>query len=178
MSTPARPAEVAALNDAIAAKPTATLIDAARRLVEARAKMAGTVAILKARADAFAAENAALFDDKKRIEGEIAAAEADVKSLARAHYDATKDKAPMKGVTIKEFDVLVYDPAQAFAWAQEKKMALVPESLDAKAFEKIAAVTPLSFVARKKEPQVQIGKTIELPESEPLTYEDVLGGAE
>lgn len=177
MSAPARPAEVAALNDAIATKPTATLIDAARRLVEARASLSAAKAGLDARAAAFAEENVALMVEKRAADSAVAAAEADVKSLARAYYDATQDKTPMKGVTIKEFDVYTYDPAQAFAWAQEKKMALVPESLDVNAFEKIAAATPLPFVTKKKEPQVQIGKEIKLPEPD-LTLEDVLGGVE
>lgn len=161
---------------------TATLIDAARRLVEARTQAEQVRAALAYRSENFARENAWLVEDKRTADALVAAAEADVKSLARAHYDATEDKTPFKGVTIKEFDVLVYDPAQAFAWAQEKKMALVPESLDVKAFEKIAGVTPLSFVTKKKEPQVQIGKTIEvpaaMPETELAALDEMRGSAE
>ena len=182
MSQPARPAEVAALNDAIAAKPTATLIDAARRLVEARAKVEQASLIYRAKVAEFTERYAWLAEDKKSAEALVAAAEADVRSLARAHYDATQDKTPMKGVTVKEFDVLVYDPKIAFAWAQEKKMALVPESLDVKAFEKIAGATPLPFVTKKKEPQVQIGKMIEVPDLPPATtdveLDEILGGVE
>jgi hypothetical protein len=57
---------------------------------------------------------------------------------------------------VKEKTELVYDPAQAFTWAREKQMALVPESLDRRAFEKIAKATPLEFVTEKITPVAQI----------------------
>lgn len=49
-----------------------------------------------------------------------------------------------------------YDDTAALAWARETKMALVPESLDRKNFEKIAKATPLPFVTYRQEPRVTL----------------------
>jgi len=181
MSQPARPAEVAALNDAIA-KPTATLIDAARRLVEARAKAEEVGLIYRAKLAEFNERFAWLVEDKKGAEALVTAAEIDVRSLARAHYDATQQTKPITGVEIKLYKVYEYSPARAFEWARETKMALIPESLDVEAFKKIAAATNLPFVAVSMDPRVTLGKVIEIPDvpsSATLAELDaLLGGVE
>lgn len=169
MSTPAPRAVVAELNEKIG-KPTVTLIDAARRLVDVRAKAENASLLLHAKLAEFNERYAWLAEDKKTADAAVAEAEADVKALARAHFDATGEKKPVVGIEIKVYDVLKYDSAQAFAWAQNKGMALIPECLDVKAFEKIAKATALPFVTLGQDPRVQIGKVIEVP---PLSFADV-----
>ena len=162
MSQPAPATRVAELNSNIRA--TRTLHDAASRLVEARDRAEVIRAALAERQAAFQAEFAWLFEDKKAAEVAVMQAEADVRTLARAHYDATRQTKPIPGIEVKLFKVLKYEAARAFEWARETKLALVPESLDTKAFEKIASVTDLPFVTREEDPRVQLGKTIDVPE--------------
>ena len=90
----------------------------------------------------FDAEYAPLIGEFKQASAAVDAAEIALKAVAIDQYLVTKDKALSPGVTVKEFDVLQYDADAAFAWAKETKMALVPESLDKKAFEKIAKASP------------------------------------
>ena len=165
MSTPAPATRVAELNASIRA--TRTLHDAASRLVEARLAVETNREVLAARQAKFNEENACIIEGKRAADAALAAAEADVRTLARAHYDATKQTKPIPGIEVKEFDVFSYDSARAFEWAKQTGLALVPESLDETAFLKIAKATPLPFVTRAKEPRVQLGKTIEVPEAAP-----------
>lgn len=139
-----------------------TLTEAALRLLNARLAATATLEALAARRAAFDAETAPLVAEKARREADIAQCEADVKALARAHYDATGDKTPLTGVEVKLYNTMAYADGDALAWAKRTNMALVPESLDRKAFEKIAAAAPLDFVTYGKEPRVTLGKRIEI----------------
>ena len=165
MSQPASAGLVAELNAKIRA--TRTLNDAARRLIAARNDADDLRDEFARRHAKFNADNAALIENRKLAEADVAAAEADVRSLARAHYDATKQTKPIPGIEIKVFKVLRYEPTRAFEWARETKLALVPQSLDTKAFEKIASVTDLPFVTREEDPRVQLGKVIDVPTDVP-----------
>lgn len=137
-----------------------TLQQAVQRLALARQAEAFASEALRVKRDAFAAENAALIATEKEMKLAVAQAEADVRALGLAAYNATKDKAPMGGVTIKLFTRLRYDATRAFQWAKEKAMCLVPEQLDVAAFEKVAKATTLDFVTIDQEPQVTIAKDL------------------
>lgn len=86
----------------------------------------------------------------------VATAERDVRALAEAEYKETQEKRPAPGIVVQERNSLVYDDDAAFAWAKETGMALTPESLDRKAFEKIAKATAIPFVAVVVEPKITI----------------------
>ena len=60
------------------------------------------------------------------------------------------------GVEIVLTSTMDYDKGLAIAWAQVKQMALIQESLDAKAFAKIAKATRLPFVTYDKMASVRI----------------------
>lgn len=135
---------------------SAALIAAMRTVVDARAEAFAATEALKLKREQFAADNAALLTHEKEKKLEVERAEANAKVLIALHYSQTKDTAPVAGATVKLFKTLRYDAARAFAWAKEKGMALVPEQLDVKAFEKIASATPIDFVTHDVEPRVQL----------------------
>jgi hypothetical protein len=84
-----------------------------------------------------------------------------LRAIVAEHYKLTADKRPSAGIEVKTRSTLRYDRDAAFAWAKETKMALVPESLDVKAFEKIAKATPLPFVQTVDEPMVTIATDLD-----------------
>lgn len=123
---------------------TITITDTLRNLHEARdlhARLSGQLREAQQRHDA---------DYYREIEGWAAVAalistfETQVKALAHAIDPHTSTP----GVTVKHFATMHYELPAALAWAQATRMALVPESLDVRAFEKIAraSVGALDFV--------------------------------
>jgi hypothetical protein len=135
---------------------SAALRDQLRRLADARANHVSLVDELTARRAAFDLANNYLLDGIAEIGSMIATAEADVRALAVSTYGMTGDKKPAPGVEIVLASKMDYPEGEAFAWAQQTGMALVPQSLDRKAFEKIAKATPLPFVIYRQEPSVRI----------------------
>lgn len=85
-------------------------------------------------------------------------AEIKLRELTLEAYAQTGNKAPMKGVGIREVTELEYDNKNAFDWAVEHKMAL---KLDTSAFEKIAKASPLDFVEVSHPPQATIATQLE-----------------
>lgn len=88
-------------------------------------------------------------DLKARVDGLELALRAD----ALLHYMETGEAKAAPGLEVKQFTKLTYEDADAFAWAQEHKVAL---KLDTKTFEKVAAASPLPFVTISKESRAQI----------------------
>lgn len=130
-------------------------------LRDCRRTAAERAAELAAKREAFDRENAVLIQTTKLAQDAVAAAETSVRAVAGEVYATTQDAKLCAGVTVKLFDVLSYDAAKAFEWAKQTNMALVPESLDKKAFEKIAKATTLPFVAIEKEPRVTIATDLD-----------------
>jgi hypothetical protein len=91
----------------------------------------------------------------------VESAEMGLKALALAHYKLTGEQAPTPGVAVKLFETLDYALDVAFAWAKEKGLALIPEQLNVRAFEKIAKATPLPFVTVTKTPSAQISTDLD-----------------
>lgn len=87
---------------------------------------------------------------------EVEAAEARLKADVVAAYQATGDTAPAWGVKVKLQTVLDYQEEAALEWARRTGLALIPESLDRKAFEKLAKATTLDFVTANTVPQAQV----------------------
>lgn len=146
------------------AVPTAgleALAEQVARVAALRRNVAALSATYRAKREAFDADTADLCGLREAEEADLAAAERTVCALALSHYEATQDKAPTLGVAIKLFESLDYDPDAAFAWAKEKQMALVPESLDRKAFERIAKATSLPFVSVSTEARAQIARDLD-----------------
>ena len=94
--------------------------------------------------------------DKRAMEAEDSA----IRGLAMVAYETTGNKAPCAGVSLVITKKLRYDDADAFAWAKQTGMALQPESLDRKAFEKIASAAPLPFVQVEEVPAARIASDL------------------
>jgi hypothetical protein len=98
-----------------------------------------------------------------------------IKQAALAEYQATKQKDPITGITVKIYKVIKYDAEKAEAWAKEK----MPEMLvlDEKAFEKyakaVADVAPVPCVEYLDDPRPQIASDLSdyLPQ-EPTSEEE------
>ena len=139
----------------------ATQLEAVRRVAEARRRFA----------DARAAVDGPMNTLKEQLAGEIAAmqaaslsvtqAEAELRALALAAYEASGEKKPFPGVALQVRTKLEYDPAAALAWAREAHIAVVPEQLDTKAFEKIAGATDLPFVTKLAVPVATIASDLD-----------------
>lgn len=77
-------------------------------------------------------------DEAQKAGGEaVAELEAAVRVAALAEYRQTQNKHPQPGVEIKMNTVVGYDPAKALDWAKEHRIALVPESLNAKEYKEL-----------------------------------------
>lgn len=135
---------------------SAALITAMRTVADARAEAFAATEALRLKREQFAADNAALLEHEKTKKLEVERAEANAKALVAVHYEQTQDQAPVPGATVKLFATMQYDEARALEWSRATKLALVPESLDKRAFEKIAKATPLAFVTYGQDPRVQL----------------------
>lgn len=136
------------------------LMTAMRAVADARAEHFTASEQLYALQVAFAETNKQLIADVAAKKAAVFQAEANAKALIALQFQQTKDRAPIAGAEVKLFKTLRYDVARAFTWAKEKGLALIPEQLDVKAFEKIAAVTELEFVTRDVDPRVQLAGSL------------------
>lgn len=131
-----------------------------RALADLRAYLAAVTDALSQKRAQFNAENAEILGHAKTISDAVATAELQVRTLARLAYERTGEKAPAPGVEIKVAKAYSWEPAAALAWAQQTRMCLVPESLDEKAFTKIAKAAPLPFVRITEEPRAFIASQL------------------
>lgn len=140
-----------------------TTIDLRGRLEQvhrARTALATITATIRAQREAFEASIAELVEIQKVQQQTVAEAEVAAKAAATYVYAEKHEKKPHDGVEIKLFSTMEYDDAQALAWARETKLCLVPESLDRKAFEKVAKATELPFVRQGEEVRVQLASDL------------------
>lgn len=139
---------------------TEQLKEQVQRVARARLALQNAQQSLAEVRNAFDADNRILIDAVKGNAAEVDAAEDALRALTLANFERTGEKKPVAGVEVKERNTLSYSPDEAMSWARETKMALKPESLDVKAFEKIAKATDLPFVAVIVEPQVNIASDL------------------
>ena len=132
-----------------------------RRVAELRRQEAVLGDAVQEKRLAFEATIVTELSAKRGATAMLEQAEAALKALTLAHYEQTGEKKPVTGVQVKEITGLDYDKAVAFEWAKERKMAVVPESLDVKAFEKIAKATPLDFVTEIVTPRAEIASKLD-----------------
>lgn len=139
---------------------SAAIRNALRLVADARADADAATEALKLKRALFASENAALTEHEASMKKVADVFETQAKSVLLAHFTATGEKSPVTGGEIKMFATMGYLHEDALKWARDKNMALVPESLDAKAFEKIAKATPLAFVVYGEEPRASIASQL------------------
>jgi hypothetical protein len=110
-----------------------------------------------------AAFEATIVHEAQALEAEKRAMEAEdsaIRGLAMVAYETTGNKQPAPGVSVAVVKKLRYDKAEAFAWAKQAGMAIQPEQLDVKAFEKIAAAAELPFVEVEQVPSARIASDL------------------
>ena len=143
-----------------------TLTQLTAAVARARAAEAGLAGRVKALKEEQAAALAPHLAELKAAQLAVEQAETEAKARAVAEWNATpaeaRTKKLLEGVGIQEREVFTYDQEKAFAWAQEKKLALIPESLDVKAFESFVKTSPATFpfVTRTMEPVATLAKDL------------------
>jgi hypothetical protein len=140
---------------------TAELTTMTRFVADQRRGYAEAKAALAAAHADFEATHRPLFDAVKIAGSTLDMVEKSLKAdVLRFHTEQPAAPLP-PGVSIRNFAKLDYDPDAAFAWAQEKNMAITPACLDVKAFESIAKATPLPFVTALTTPTVALAKDLD-----------------
>lgn len=135
---------------------TAGLTEAVRSVHETRQALATTEATIREQRAAFEAQIAGLLANQKAQRAAVEQAEVALKAMVTLAYAETHEKKPVLGVEVKTFQTIRYDEARALEWGRTAGMCIVPESLDRKAFEKVAKATALPFVEYGEEVRVQI----------------------
>ena len=162
MSSPVEVAESTSRKAVAYATRKEQLPERLRDLASLRRRAAELKASLEARKAAFDTEHAALIAEAKSASEEVSVAEGAVKLLGLEMYHLDRSQKQLApGVTVKEKSTLHYSLDDALAWARETKLALLPESVDVKSFEKIAKATAIDFVVTIIEPQVQLASDLD-----------------
>lgn len=115
---------------------------------------------LKAKREEFEASISTEVQSVNVARAALAESESNARALIVAIYETSGDKKPAEGASVRLTTKLTYTDEDALAWAREKKMALIPESVDRKALEKIAKVTPLPFVTITEEPSATLASDL------------------
>lgn len=137
------------------------LVDRVRQLAQERAALATDKMLYDAAFAEFSAKSAPLFASMRAKEAAVKASELSVRALAVAEYQTTENKNPAPGIQIKVGTDYIVDEAAALVWAREKKMCLIPESLDVAAIKKLATVQELPFVTAMPSPAATIAKDLD-----------------
>jgi hypothetical protein len=135
---------------------TGALRTALHRLNVLRSTRDAQAATLAELREAFDAAHREHIDALTTTKRELESIEAEIRGSALVVHDITGEPKPVAGVEIKGFTVYAIDETAALAWAREKQLCLVPESLDVKALQALAKVQALPFVTVSKEYKAQI----------------------
>jgi hypothetical protein len=142
-----------------------TLLDHVRTLAQLRDAKAVIDERLKAAKAAFAETHKEDIYAQRLAADTIVKQELAVRQLAGEIYLNTGEKKPAPGVEVKVFKTMeIVDATMALGWAQATKIGLVPETFDAKAILKVAAVSPLAFVMYGEDPKVVIATELAVDE--------------
>ena len=129
------------------------------KLKELREEMEKLNARKKAATEKYLADNNELFSEVEKLAGQLNQTETEIREMALNEYCETGEKKLKFGVGIRILKQLLYEEAEAFAWAKEHSMAL---NLDKRAFDKIARADKMDFVQIKEVPQATLPFVINL----------------
>ena len=138
-----------------------TLREAAQRLAAARAAKATTGAKVTEANATFEATHAALLAEYAAAAEEAAQAESILRRLAVAIHETTGEKSLGYGISVAITEKLAYEPADAVEWAKRSGTLAVTETIDVKAFDKIARAADLPFVTKTQVPSIRIATDLE-----------------
>jgi len=113
----------------------------------------------------FDALNETLKADNARLREttwEKLALETEIREASLKIYSDSKNADPAPGIKVKVGTDYKYDSTEAFKWAKEHALCIVPESLDLHTFEQLckAAATRPAFVEVVESPTVAIAKDL------------------
>lgn len=153
-------------------------LEAARTLSQRQSELYSAIAAKEAVEAKVADELEPVVEAVRAAKRAVDEAELDLRKAAEVAYLESGDVMPAPGVTIKFYTRLEYSRTEATKWAKEHSIALIPEQLDVKTFEKIAKTSPPDFVTVTKHPQTNIAHDLaaaleaptEIPA--PLTFEE------
>lgn len=111
---------------------------------------------IKDRRAEFDAQHADLLDSAKKIASAVDASEAQVRALTLVVFEQTGEKKAVDGASVVIRVAHTYDKGAALAWAKEHMPQLVTETLDVKAFDKIAAAGGFAGAQKVETPAVTI----------------------
>ena len=144
---------------------TLSLVEQLRVLAKSRADKAAIDERLKAAKAAFDEQHKEDLYAQRLAADTIAKQELTVRLLSAEIYLNTGEAKPAAGVLVKVYKTMeIADKAAALAWAQQTKIGLVPETFDAKAILKVAAVSPLDFVLYGEEARATIATELKVDE--------------
>ncbi len=96
----------------------------------------------------------------KALQLAVDANEETLRLMAVAHYGATEERKPAPGVEVVITKRVDIDRDAGLKWATDHGLFLIPASLDVKAVEKAAKVTPLPFVTLVDVPAARIASDL------------------
>jgi hypothetical protein len=143
------------------------LSDALMELRVSRSALASSERIWKKQQEELAANWTVLTGQIATLKGTNAALESNIRALAVRAFAEGGSLHPVRGVDLRLATVLEYDPAVALGWAKAHGMALIPEALDVKMFEKIAKSAPITGVTVSKQPVATIASDLVKALAEP-----------
>jgi len=140
-------------------QPTNQHLRAAVQIVrEARARLADAKAIWDLMQATFQANNSDRFVELSVAKAATETAESQLRELAEAHYNTTREKHPVPGVEIKLVtEVTIIDPKAALAYAKQSGLCLV---LDDKSYRSLAKTNEVPGTIVKEVPKASIAKDL------------------
>jgi hypothetical protein len=129
------------------------MVQGLRASLESRAKQLHELQV------AFNRANAALIENKCKLESDCSKAEARLRELTLEAYRATGSKKPAPGVGVRIVKQLYYDEAEALAWAIESG-AEACLCLQKTNFKKVAEGLALPFAKIEEVAQAMIAKEL------------------
>lgn len=131
--------------------------------IECKANLEHFKLELKAKREAFEAENIELIDHIYTSQEQLDNHKEVITEQAKEEYEATSQKKLLGNIGIRITKVLTYELSEALSWAKKHDMALC---LDKKIFEKIAKTDPLPFVNISEDATVTFPKEIVFEDGE------------
>ena len=157
--TPDTPLDAIALpweEDAVPPTIAADIKRHAVKLAALRVELAAREAGIKAKRAAFEATLTTQLQNVEALRREVEATEGTVRALALVEHETSGTTKPCPGVSVvigKEYEI---DEAAGLAWAKEKGLCLVPESLNVKEVKALASNVVLPFVTVREKPSVRL----------------------
>jgi len=138
---------------------TTHLVAAVQRLAAARRDAVTVAAAVRSSRLSWENDHAGLLLSERQAQAAEERAEAELRALAEAHYDATGEKRPAPGVEIKIVTrVEISDPVAALTYAKKIDLCLL---LDEKTYKLLARSQDVPGTTRADVPQASVSRNLD-----------------